>query len=289
MNEKNKSLLRFALLSLVVGIVTFLIPSSIGLGAGGFDSTEVLSQFTFYLVGAVFFVFLCMAFVFEYVNKEKDSLYGSSIAFSSPGETPAIPIFKRFSNLQIALLSIIIFSILGLIPAFTQTTFTGISSIEQQFTPTSQLLFSTFLIGGAENLGAALVIAASLVGLRILGRKYNWGKIEFISYSFLLVPILTGIYWVINHLLRYSGQDTNLMITFLFGVIQAFLVIMTGSFVIGWILHMSNNFFYDISRIFSNETTGIYAITLVIIFGVLYYLIYKNKLFGKKTQDAIPI
>lgn len=286
MANNQKKILGFIGLLFIVGFLTFLVPQSIGLGAGGFDEKLVLEQFSFYLAGGIFMIFIVFGFFMESIIKKGDGKYGSSIAFSSLGENPAQSFFKRFSQLQVAFLSVIIFGVLGLFAFITrQETFTGIGTIEQQFTPQAQLLFSTFLVPGAENLGLALVIVASLLLLRFIARKVNMDKTTFVILATFVIPIIGAFYWLINHLLRYSGQDLNLVKVFLFGWVQSLLTIVTGSFIPAWILHQSNNLFFDLQRLFSSETVLITTIFVMIGIIALYSFIFKGRLLGKSGRD----
>lgn len=284
MEDKTKKIIHFFLLAFVVGIMTFLVPQSIGLGAGGFDSTLILQQFGFYLVGGIFLLLLVIAFIVELIIKKGDERYGDSIAFASQGEVPHVAFFKRFSSLQLFLLSVIIFGIIFLlVTTVRQTSFIGFKTLEQQFTPTAELLFSSLLVSGSENLGLALVIAALFIGLRILARKRNMSKINFMILSF-LIPIAGGIFWVINHVLRYGGQDYNLIVVFIFGFIMSLLTVLTGSFIPGWVMHASNNLFFDMAKLFSRDNVVIMVIVgLVVLIGI-YFFVYGRK---KKKPEGV--
>jgi hypothetical protein len=277
MQEKTKNIVNFFVLALIIGILTFLVPQSIGLGAGGFDSAEVLQQFGFYLVGGIFLLLLIVAFIIELVIKKGDERYGSSIAFSSQGQVPHIPFFKRFSNLQLFILSTIVFGIMGLVvTTLRQTSFIGYKTLEQQFTPTAELLFSSLLVPGSENLGMALVIAFCLIGLRAWARKINMNKTSFILLSY-LIAIVGALYWLVNHLLRYAGQDLQLGVVFTFGLMMALLTLFTGSFIPAFVMHISNNLFFDIQSMFSRDNVVLVVIGVIIFLCISYYFLYRKK------------
>lgn len=277
MQDKTKNIVNFFLLAFVIGILTFLVPQSIGLGAGGFDSAEVLQQFGFYLVGGIFLLLLIVAFIIELIIKKGDERYGSSIAFSSQGQVPHMPFFKRFSNFQLFLLSTIVFGTMGLIvTTLRQTSFIGYKTLEQQFTPTAELMFSSLLIPGSENLGMALVIALCLIGLRIWARKVNMSKASFVLLSF-LIAIVGALYWLVNHLLRYAGQDLQLGVVFIFGLVMALLTLVTGSFIPAFVMHISNNLFFDVQKMFSRDNVVLTVIITIVLLIILYYIIYRKK------------
>jgi hypothetical protein len=275
--EQTKRIVHFFLLALVVGIVTFLIPQSIGLGAGGFDSEEVLKQFGFYLAGGIFLLLIVIAFIIELVIKKGDERYGDSIAFADQGQIPHIPFFKKLSSFQLFLLSTIIFGIIFLlITTVRQTSFIGFKTLEQQFTPTAELLFSSLLVPGSENLGMALVIAACLIGLRIWARRINMSKINFMILSYLAV-LVGALYWMANHLLRYGGQDFQLGVVFIFGFVMALLTMLTGSFIPALVMHMTNNVFFDMANLFSRDNVLIGVIITLIVLSILYFIIYRKR------------
>jgi len=277
MQENTKRIIHFLLLALVVGFITFLIPQSIGLGAGGFDTQAVLQQFGFYQVGGIFLVLLVIAFIINLVIKKGDERYGSSVAFADQGEIPHVPWFKKFSSLQLFLLSTIIFGIIFLgISTVRQTSFIGYKSLEQQFTPTAELMFSSLLIPGSENLGMAIVLAILLIGLGFWARKTNMGKTNFIILAY-FAAFIGGLYWVINHLLRYGGQDYNIGVVFIFGFTMALLTMITGSFIPAFVMHMTNNLFFDMASLFSRDNVIIIVIGGLILLSVLYFIIYRKR------------
>jgi hypothetical protein len=287
-SNKTKSILNFFGLILAVGVLTFLIPQSVGLGAGGFDSSQTLQQFSFYLAGGIFLFLLIVGFVIELIMRKGDEKYGNSVGFASLGEYPHVPFFKRFSQFQFFFLCIILFSILGVFIFVTkQNTFTGITSLEQQFTPAGELLFSSLLIPGAENLGLALVLLTGFIVIRLFARKGNWSRATFGIFCWVLLPLMGGFYWIINHLLRYGGQDIQLTVVFMFGLFMSLLTMLTGSFIPGWIMHASNNVFYDLQRLFSQQNILFIVIGVIFVLIVLYFFIYRKRLLGRKKNETV--
>lgn len=277
--------IKFLVLMGIIGFLTFLVPQSIGLGAAGFSSAETIATSNFYVYGGVFAIFVSLFFFASVLIKEDDEKYGSSIAFSSLGENPSPSFFKRFSLFQFAWLCTIFFGIAGLIslkmPQLTR--FTEFVSLEQQFTPTAELTYSTLLIPGAENLGLALVIAAAFLTLRFISRKTNMDSTSYKIMALTLIPLVGGLYGVINHLLRYQGSDLSMLIVFFFWLIMSFLIVFTGTFLIGYFLHMTNNFFFDIRGIVGNlDNVFNIGIIIMIIIIIIYGFIYRKKLIGAK-------
>ena len=285
-------IVKFLLLAAVLVLVMALAPQTLSLTFSGFNDPSVLSSFQFYIVtGSVFLIGVAIIFFASFFMAKKGyGNYGDGIGFSENGEAPALSYFKRFTNTQLFFLSTIIFFILGLFTHLTQmTTFTGLGTLPQQFTPVQSIIFSTALIPIAENLGLAFVLASCILGLRILSKKYSLSKENFIGFTY-FIPLIAGTFGWLWHRTVYSGSDLQQIVVFVFWTIGGFLTLVTGSFVPFWVMHLTNNLFYDMKRAFSNETILVYIIFTVIAMMVLYALIYKNRLFGAKrpiTGDVI--
>ena len=92
------------------------------------------------------------------------------------------------------------------------------------------------------------------------------------------------------HLTAYPGSDIANYIVFIFWGIGAVMTVATGSFVPFWVMHISNNFFIDFSRLYSSDIVLITAISVIIGFIALYVLLYRNNLFGGgKKEKAVLV
>jgi hypothetical protein len=277
--EKSKQILNFFVLLLFAGVILGVFPLMIGLGGSGFDSEKILQLQSFYLTtGGVFLILLILCFILEYIIKKGDERYGENNLFASVGESPSIPLFKKVSQFKILFLSIIFFSILGLIVFVTkQATFTGIKPLAQQFTPTSELIYTTLLIPVAENLGLAVILFLTILSVRMLARKGNWSKTNFNIVTWVSCIFFGIAYWLINHLLRYRGADFDLMTIAGFGLMMTLLTLATGSFIPAWIMHIANNLFYDMQRLFSRDNVIIFVVMVIIALIFLYVFTFRKK------------
>jgi len=279
---EKKRLLRFLVLSAILIIIMVTVPKTIGLSREGFDVAEVLRQYFFYAVTGIASM-LGLFFLFFYENKEgeDDDDYGSGLCYSSPGEKPAISFFKSFTSFQIFLASFILFCTIGLFTYLTkQASFTGLATLAMQFTEIDSLLFSSFLIPVAENLDLAFVIAISIFGLRYYARKYDWQPITFQGFSYIII-IFGGLFGLANHLLRYSGSDVAKVTVIIFWMLGTALTLFTGSFLPFLCMHFANNFFFDLGRFLSSEVMLIYSGAALILLGILYFVIYNDRLLGR--------
>jgi hypothetical protein len=170
-----------------------------------------------------------------------------------------------------------------MIGTFTkQRTFTGVGVIEQQFTVTDSLLFSTVLVPLSENLGAAALIVFLVLVVKFYARRKNWKEDTYRSFILIGIPLATGTYGVLNHLLRYKAIELNLMVVGLFWGLGGLITVLAGIFNPFWVAHITNNLVYDLNRFTSNEMVLVYVTSTVIILGGLYYFLYRGRLFGKK-------
>lgn len=291
MTDKKKvyKIVSTLILAAIIIAIMILIPQSLGLGKGGFENELAFRQYVFYVqTGIGLLVGILILFVIEYLILNKDKEYGSSILFNSQGEFPSVGLFSRFSYIQLILLSIIFFFILGFLSFLsTQQTFfglaeTGIGSLPQQFTPVDNFVYTLSLVPVSENIGLAFVLALGIVLFRYFARKYNMQKINFRIFCFFGGTLLAGLYGVINHLLRYSTSDISIVKVFSFWAICGFLTVVTGTFIVAWIMHIVNNAFVDIKHLFSNDIIIIVSIVILLILIILYLWIYGLKLQPKQ-------
>ncbi len=287
MINKTKKIFTFFAQGALLLFAGFLITQSIGIGAKVFDIAGLMGTFNYYVVGIGFMLGLSFLFIAQLIDKKEDKKYGNSVAFSSPGERPALSFFGRFSSIQIFMLSVIIFGVFGLFAFVSKMeSFTGTIIIGEQFTAQSELLFSTLLVCISENLGAAFVIGLMLFLLGMWARKIKMNTATFTVIAIFLIPLICAIYGVANHLTRYGSSDISLLIVFFFWLIGGILTVATGSFLPFFVLHMSNNFFVDMQRLFTSDITISYTIGFLIVFTMLYGVIYRKRMFGRTSATT---
>ena len=281
--EKNgRNIIRICVLSAVIIFVMVLTSQMIGLGSSGFDTTEVLQQFWFYVAPALGFLLgIIVLFVVELTITEGDKEYGNSLCFNSTDDSPSLIGQASFLNTwpRLTLLSILIVSILGLIQFSVggQTTFTGIGVLTQQFTETGSVLYSSALIPAAENLGAAFMFAFFLFTLRYYSRKFKIGMPAFIILAIVLAMVTFGAYGYINHQLRYSESEIALTTTLAFWAIGGLITVITGSFIPFWIIHIGNNLFFTLAKFSSVDVVQGWIIGIILLCITLYALTFIGK------------
>jgi len=277
-SKEKKALVRGGILAAVIIFVMVLVSQTIGLGRTGFDTRSYLEQFWFYVGPGLGFLFgIFILYVCELAIKEDDKKYGDSLCFNSPGRVPAAPlgIFKDWRKL--VLLSLIVFSVLGVYAAFTNTTFTGIGNVEQQFTVVDSLIFKGALIPPAEKLGAAFAFAFVLFLWRYACREFNWPRGLFIAVSILLALMVFASFGYLNHIMRYETVEIALFTVLLFWTVGGLLTALSGSFIPFWIMHIANNLFFELGKHYTNQIVAVWTGGFVILLGLTYILLFVRR------------
>lgn len=274
-----KNLIISLIILAVFCAIAIIIPDTLILGARELGNTEYQSQLSLFsrlfLAGAI--ITMCLTFARFFM--QKDNKYTNSFGFYDIGDV--FPFFKRFTTFQLTLGFAIIFSTVFLGANILKVGgFTSASVLPQTFTPVQSLSFSTLLIPISEEMMAIGIIGILVMILIFLAIKYNMQKSEFLIYYLLLIPLIIGGIAIIWHNTAYANSDIGLGIVFLFWTIKTFLVLATGFFVVGWLLHLNNNFFIDFTRLFSSDVVLWSAVSVIVGMIALYIFLYRNSLFG---------
>ncbi|MFW5794710.1 MAG: hypothetical protein ACOCV1_04420 [Bacillota bacterium] len=270
------SIMSVTILGLLIGVIG---SSIIGFSMGGFDTAEILDQFQQYtpllIAGAIIHL---LAVLIELLINKGDKKYGDYLFFNSQGEGPSFDFFGNYSGVQLFILSFLFFGLLGfIVPLVTsQTTFTGVGTLSQQFTETGAILYSAFLIPITENLGVGAVAVAFIVFLRFLARKQDWTPDTFNASAVVSTILIWGIIGVANHLLRYGASEVAVLTVAGFWAISGMLCVITGSWIPAWVLHINNNLFYAMKDIFASDVAIVWLGGLFVLLGISYIYIYRE-------------
>lgn len=267
-------------LGVVSAIAGYFIPITMVLGSQEVTNPEIqlsLSFYPFLLFGGII-----VAELLYFTRKiwRRDNKYGSNFGFFSIEDSP-IPFIRNKTAPQLTLLSIIIFGVGFLIANSLRFLGSGLADSKflpvQQFTPGQALAFSTLLVPISEEFLALAFIGLSILLLTFLAVRYKMSKQNYNITIFTLVPIEIGLLAVIWHSTVYKGSTVALTTVFFFWLVKTLLIILTGFFVIGWILHALNNFFLDYARIYSSTSLFAVMLTILIALGILYWYLYVYK------------
>lgn len=297
MKDSQKLELRFWLQLGILVFLTFGVSNFFGLFSGGLGTSEIISEQNFYVIMFTGPIVLIALHFYERASRKKDSKYGTSIGFASQGETPHASFFKRFTAPQIFMASLIIFSILALVNLslpYSQKAFTGVNYLApQQFTPGDSFIYNTTLVPGAENMEAAALGGIFMVLVGMWARRRNVSRSTYVILLALTMIIGFSLFGVGNHLLRYSSSDVALLTVAIFWALVGAMTFITGSFLVGYVMHISNNAPLDLLQFLSNFTVRVYIFLFILAMIILYAFIYRGRLFGQKrtpdTEDAAKI
>lgn len=264
----------------IVFFITYVISITLVLGNQEIANPNISFQLNLFSLLIFTGVLILSSVIITFLIIKKNNKYGDTIGFASLGISPAFPFWKRVSQLQLALGSLVFFGIMFLIATlFKVGTLTGLRVLPQQFSPVDSLIFSTFLVSGSENIFFAGLLGFVILILTLVAMKYNLSVSEYKQYYYGLSILVGIIFAIIWHLTAYRGSDYALGIVAVFWGLGAFITLATGSFIPFWIIHALNNFFIDFARLFVSDT-AVYTVGIIIIIipAVLYYLIYRKEI-----------
>jgi hypothetical protein len=320
---------------IIFGIVMSIgIPLFLGFAAKGFEggfTGEFMSKYVFYygLVFASILIIISLTvreIILSYKNKNvenfrrvtpfstvilhdpmEDGLLGTLAKKTSKDENKKSWFEKAVrwitSPVRLFLLSVIIFSIVGLGSGLTNTFFVKAPNVEMQATETAQIYFSAEPASFGETMFHIALLALQYGLLLYFCRRINLSFAVFLMLALLILPVVGGLEWMAMHILRYGARETDLVTTFIFGYVGYDLTIASGSFIPWYVWHFDNNMFRKMfcytmdasgkctSQIASDEKITIITIavlTLILIAWIsVEILIAKSKKKAPETVDIV--
>jgi len=266
---------------LIMGIATLFV----GLSLGGFERENILQKTIFYTPYGIIFLMgliaLKIAGIFVFGKKHADV---EGVTIHDPAQSP-MPKLKIIKNpFLLGFFCIIVFGILGWVASKYQTFFSALPDYQQQFTKGADLFFAIYPASTAETLGALFLI--SLLGF-ILGymvMKQKLGKVWFLVLFFIMGPLISMAYGIINHIARYSGSEVAMANVAAFWLIGGVITVISGSIIPFLLLHDINNFFYKFSQLFSSEIVTITTFLVLGMMTVLFLIVLFKKSKRKKHE-----
>lgn len=267
-------------LGVISAIIGYFIPITMILGSQEITNPQYqlfLSLYPFLLFGGIIVAELLY---FTRDVWKRDNKYGNNFGFFSIKDSP-LPFIKNKTAPQLLLLSTIIFgagfllanSLKFLGSGFADSVFLPV----QQFTPGQALAFSTLLIPISEEYLALSFIGLSVLLLTFLAVRYKMSSQNYKIFYFSIIPIEIGILAMIWHSTVYKSSTIALTTVFFFWVVKTLLVLLTGFFMVGWALHLLNNFFIDFTRIYSSTVLFTFMVAILIGLTTIYWYFYIYK------------
>ena len=266
----------------------FVIPQTLTTAKqelGNLEVTEKINFFTSFLFGgAIILLVLLLAVSFW----KKNDKYGDSFGLLNQGEDPSLKFFKRFTNIQLLFLSILLFSPLLIIGNYLgQEGLTGMI-ILQQFSKADQIAFSTLLVAISENTFAMACIGMIFIGTTLISLRYKIPKKDFVQYYYILTPIIMGLLAWAWHNTAYVGSEKSIIAVMIFWAFGTLITIAIGNAIPFYVLHILNNFILTLTIFYSSDFMRYVIIGVIVLTAIIYYLLYKDNLFGQgKKKEFI--
>lgn len=260
--------------------VTYVIPITLVLGNEELANSDIAFQLNLFSFLGFVGLIISISIIKTFIEIKKNNKYGDTIGFASLGISPAFPFWKKVSQLQLALGSLVVFGIIFLLATLLKIgTLTGARVLPQQFSAVDSLAFSTLLVAGSENLLAISVMATVILVLTLFAIKYNLSVEEYKQYYYILPVLAIMVFAYIWHLTVYSGSDYALWVVLVFWGMGAFISLAVGSAIPFLIIHMLNNFFIDFARLFISDM-AVYTVggVVIILPAIIYFLIYRKQM-----------
>ena len=185
-------------------------------------------------------------------------------------EKETIFIFRWIENpLKLLAVSIPVFSLFSLFLMFRKSLLTALPKLTfQQITPFAEGILSV------EPTGLEIFLPLAFFGLLVHFFHYleDTGKLpKGIKWVFImLLPFLYGLLWMAMHTHLHSDSQIALSFVYMFGVISAYLVALTGSIIPAWVFKDMNNLFsYLDGALKSNEEVLAVTITFIVIYIII--------------------
>jgi hypothetical protein len=281
----KKEVLELVWLAVYIGLTVGIFTLFFGLGAGAFSEEDVFVKNNFYIpYGITFLVLIIMLKIAGLiVFSKKDSEIEGSLSHD-PDQSLLGKLRVVRNPFMLTLLMVIVFGVLGWFATRFQVFFSGVPSLEQQFTKGADLFFSVYPGSPSETLGAFFLMSlfGLIVGIMALRGRISRGM--FPVFIIIGYPLLSMMYGYINHLARYGGSELAITNVLVFWFIGGLITALTGSMIPFFIMHDANNFFFRLSKLFSSEIVTAISFTIVISMAILFVWLVLRKGKNKNVE-----
>jgi len=290
-SDKSKAVLRFTALVIIGAVVAGIAPFVAIGGLGGIESEAFIEKVQIFwgllTIGILGFGALYFRSVFK---KDKKKFGFAFIHDPDEGILTKVAGFRWARNgFKIFMVSIIFFSLVGLLGVISNTFFWQPPTIGQQFTTGGQLIGETEPASFAESTLDLFVLFLILSFVKWIQFKNKFGKDFFNGIAFTLVPILMGFWRVAYHFTRYGGSELNLFAVFLPGWLQSYFVLLFGTVIIYYVWHFTNNFFFGMNTLFSDEVTVVATLATLFFLGVIFFIVWIRLKNGKPSKFGFAL
>jgi len=229
-------------------------------------------------------------------NPEDGALWHISEALGFKGEKN---LMRWSTNIfRVTIIFILVFGLLGILqvqnPNLNVVGVPSGGAVEQQITPTSDIIFGSSIPSFSEN-GVLLFVSFFLLGITafLCARFIRDKKIALLTYfivGILFISLMMAFSWGSIHGVVYGSSEAKMLATQIFGGLGFILTLLFGIGIIWMIWHFFNNFFIKLTE-FVTMKEDIILIALVI-WGILFlvyiiaeFLFWRRR--KKKRQNSI--
>lgn len=217
---------------------------------------------------------IIVTYILLKINNKSELLEGVNI--HEPEESPLFNKIKSsYSIKNMTFGCIIIFSIIGLFGALTNTFFAQ-TPLEQQFTNTGKVLSSSYPGAPAETLFFLALFFTGIIVINAVVKRYNLPKETRISLIFVLILLLTAGWWGF-HNLKYGDSDLNSLSVIIFGFGALLLTYVTGSIIPFLMWHDINNLTYKLNELFGDQRVILVTVIIIAVVIILWALTLRRK------------
>lgn len=190
------------------------------------------------------------------------------------------------SPINTIFIALIIFSIFSVFGVINQSFFFAQPPIEQQATPTAQLILATEPASTSETIAviALLMVFDGIIFLimRKLGASFD----NYLVVSTIMDALFGMLLWLGLHLLRYGGSDLAITSVLFFGFFGALITKVFGTIIFWLVWHITNNFFFQATKLFDSDTILSLTIVGIIILITLFTAVLLSK---SKRASSVSI
>ena len=203
------------------------------------------------------------------------------------------PMRWSLSMFRCFMLAIIIFGTLGLLQiGYPQLAISSVpNTVAQQISPASDVIFGAGIPSFSEN-GILSLIFFFLLGVdAYICSKFRWGVSTFFIIGLLVISPLMGVTWMLMHGLIYSGSESKLFATFLFGWLGSTITLLTANFFFWLSWHFFNNASIKLSNLAVSRADVFFIYLICLVLLIILYIVGEILVhrYKKRHQEQIII
>lgn len=289
-----KGVIDWFIFTLVYGFFVWFLPLIALFGFRGAESSFNRELVTFYYAfSLITFVLLSIGEFAQFLSRKNEKIYKAIGWFGSIIINPEMSIlynkktndyytgFKWAKKTKSLLwLSIIFFSLLGILAVVNNTFLLELPHLTQQILPLGEAILEVEP-AGTEIFGLVLIISINLYFWKYIQKKTGFDNAV---YWVIAIPtsILFGVfaYGLPLHFFRYPASDQSLIAVAIFWFIATFLIIIFANIYIVWLFKDMNNLFLYLNGKYADERVvviTILIISFIFLIGIAIWLIKKEK------------